>query len=174
VLSGFYGANESDVMDTRALNMAARILSTRMVKEVREDAQLVYSIGANSRSASTYPGFGVFSASAPTEPGKAAPLVEKLAAMYETFAHDGPTEDELGVARKQMANTLRDQLREPGYWSGRLDRMTFRGASLDDIVADAEVYQTLTAAQIRDTFARYYSKPNSIVVVVKPTEQASK
>jgi zinc protease len=174
VLSGFYGADESNVMDTRALTMASRILSTRMVKEVREDAQLVYSIGAGSRAASTYPGFGVFSAGAPTEPSKAAPLVAKLASMYESFAADGPTADELDVARKQMANTLRDQMREAGYWSGRLDKLTFRGANLDDIVSDAEVYQTLTAKQIRDTFARYYSKPNSIVVVVKPAEQPGK
>lgn len=174
VLSGFYGADEANVMDTRALTMASRILSTRMVKEVREDAQLVYSISAGSRAASTYPGFGVFSAGAPTEPSKAAPLVAKLASMYETFAADGPTEDELSVARKQMANTLRDQMRESGYWSRRLDQLTFRGASLDDIVSDAEVYQTLTAKQIRDTFARYYAKQNAIVVVVKPTEQPSK
>ena len=60
MLSGFYGADEANRADVRALNMAARILSTRMVKEVREAAQLVYSIGASSRAATTYPGFGVF------------------------------------------------------------------------------------------------------------------
>ena len=52
----------------RADRWPRAILSTRMVKEVREEAQLVYSIGAGSRAGTTYPGFGVFSAAAPTDP----------------------------------------------------------------------------------------------------------
>jgi zinc protease len=168
VLCGFYGADESNVADARALNLAARILSTRMVKEVREDAQLVYSIGAASRAASTYPGFGVFSAGAPTEPSKVSALVDKLASMYAVFAKDGPTEEEMTVARKQMANTLDEEMRQPGFWSRRLDQLTFRGAGLDDIVNEPAAYQSLTGREIRDTFARYYSKAGSIVVVVKP------
>jgi len=45
VMSGFFGADLRDVRDTRLLNMAARILSTRMAKTIREAKQLVYSIG---------------------------------------------------------------------------------------------------------------------------------
>lgn len=173
VLSGFYGTDETNVADARALNMAAQVLSTRMVKEVREEGQLVYSIGAGSRPGSTYPGFGVFSAGAPTEPEKVAALTAKLTSMYEAFAKDGPTDDEVVVARKQIANTLEEQVREPSYWARKLDQLTFRGASLDDVVADPDAYQALTAQQIRETFAKYYSKPNSIVVVVKPGAAAA-
>ncbi|TWT44229.1 Peptidase M16 inactive domain protein [Phycisphaerae bacterium RAS1] len=169
VLSGFYGCDETNRTDVRALNMASRILSTRMVKEVREEAQLVYSISASSRAASTYPGFGVFSAAAPTEPTKAGPLVEKLAEMFATFAKNGPTDEEMDVARKQMAKTFEDQMREPGYWSGRLNQLTFRGISLDDILSEPAAYQSMTAAQVRDVFGKYYSKENSIVVKVVPT-----
>ena len=67
VFSGFYAADETNLTDVRALNMASRILSTRMTTEVREQAQLVYSIGASQVPGSTFPGFGVFSASATTE-----------------------------------------------------------------------------------------------------------
>jgi zinc protease len=169
VLCGFYGADETNRPDVRALSMASRILSTRMVKQVREETQLVYSIGAGSRPASTYPGFGVFSAAAPTEPGKTQPLVEKIQSMYETFATEGPTEEELKVAKGQFANTYEQQLKEPGFWSGRLNQLTFRGISLDDLVEEPEAYQNLTADQVRETFAKYYAKENMIVVVAKPT-----
>lgn len=168
VLSGFYGCDETNRADVRALNMASRILSTRMVKEVREDAQLVYSIGASSRPGSTYPGFGVFSAAAPTEPAKADPLIGKLAEMYAAFAANGPTDEEMDVARRQMAKTFEEQMREPGYWSGRLNQLTFRGISLDDILSEPAAYQSMTPAQVRDVFARYYSKENSIIVKVTP------
>ncbi len=169
VLCGFYGADETNRADARALSVAARVLSTRKVREVREEAQLVYSIGAGSRPAGTYKGFGVFSAAAPTDPPKVQPLVEKLASMYETFAKEGPTEEEMVVARKQFANNYEQQLKEPGFWSGRLSQLTFRGMSLDDLMAEPEAYQKITAQEVRDTFAKYYAKDNSIVVVVKPT-----
>lgn len=173
VLSGFYGADEQNLADVRALSLAARVLSTRMVKEVREESQLVYSIGAGSRAASTYPGFGVFSAAAPTEPAKADPLVEKLASMYETFAKNGPTEEELGVAKKQIATTLDEQMKEPGFWGGRLDQITFRNANLDDTMNEPKSYQAITPEQVRDTFAKYYSAKNAIVVKVKPAAGAA-
>ena len=165
---GFYGADESNRADARALNMAARILSMRMVKEVREEAQLVYSISASSRAATTYPGFGVFAASAPTDPAKAAALVEKLHAMYDLFASKGPTEEEMTTAKKQMDNTYAEQLKDPSFWSGRVGQMTFRGTNLDDVVHEADAYQELTAKQVMTAFARYCTKDSSIQVVVKP------
>lgn len=168
VLCGFYGADETNRPDVRALNMAARVLSTRMTREVREQAQLVYSIGAGSRAAGTFPGFGVFSAAAPTDPGKADALVEKLTSMYDAFASEGPTDAEIEVARKQFANTFAEQLKEPSFWATRLDRFDFRGLSLDDLASEPDAYQHLTAQQVRETFARYYSRDAAIRVVVKP------
>lgn len=171
VAVGFYGADDSNRADVRALNMAARILSMRMVKEVREEAQLVYSISAASRPGTTYPGFGVFSASAPTDPAKASALVEKLQSMYAAFAKDGPTEEELATAKKQMATTYAEQVKEPSYWAGRMGQMTFRGTKLDDVLADPAAYQAMTVAEIKAAFAKYYGKDSSIVVVVKPEDK---
>jgi zinc protease len=168
VSSGFYGADETNIADVRALNMAARILSTRMVKEVREDAQLVYSIGAASRPGSTYPGFGVFSAGAPTDPAKVPALIEKLASMYAAFAKDGPTDEEMTVAKKQMANTFEEQMRQAAFWSGRLDEIGYRGGKLDDILQAPAAYQDMTGEQVKSVFAKYYSPANAIVVRVLP------
>jgi zinc protease len=169
VYSGFYGADETNLADVRALGMAARILSMRMVKEVREEAQLVYSIGAVSRPASAFPGFGTFSASAPTDPTKVPALVAKLTQMYESFAKDGPTDEEVATAKKQYAKDWADAIKEPATWMGRLQSMDLRGTTLDDFLAGPAAYEALTAKQVKETFAKYYSKENSIVVVVKPT-----
>jgi zinc protease len=168
VYSGFYGADETNRHDVRALNMSSRILSTRMVKQVREEAQLVYSIGATNRAGSTFPGFGAFSASAPTDPDKAAALVSKLSSMYQAFAKDGPTSEELDVAKKQYATTYAEQLKEPSFWSGRLQQLTFRGITLDELAEEPQAYQDLTAEHVKSVFARYYSKESSMTVVVRP------
>lgn len=168
VFSGFYGADETNRPDVRALGMAARILSTRMIKEVREDAQLVYSIGAQSRAATTFPGFGVFSSGSPTDPEKADALLAKINSMYETFAREGPTEDEVNVAKKQYENTYAEEVKQPMFWSGRLNQLDFRGMTLDELMKEPELYQALSAKDVKETFAKYYSKQNAIVVVVKP------
>jgi zinc protease len=168
VMSGFYGPDEREIADIRALNIATRILSTRMVKEIREDAQLVYSISAGMRPGLAYPGFGLISASSPTEPAKVPALLEKVAAMYAAMARDGVTTDELDVAKKQIANTLDEQMREPSFWLGRLSQLTFRDAKIDEVLAAPAAYQALTPEDIRTAFAKYYDPARAVTVVVQP------
>ena len=108
------------------------------------------------------------SASAPTEPRKATALVDALASAYAAFAADGPTEDELAVAKKQAAVLFQEQVKDPAYWLARTSLMTFRGVRLDDVAADPAAYQALTAKQVKDAFAAYYAPRNTIVVVVSP------
>jgi zinc protease len=168
VMCGFYGADEKNLDDARALTMAARILSTRMVKEVREEAQLVYSIGTSSQAATTFPGFGIVSAGAPTEPGKVAALVAKLNEMFATFEKSGCTDEELTTAKLQMAKQYEEQMKEPGYWQGRLEQVDFRGMSLDDIVGAPAAFQAITADQVKTVFAKYYAPEDTITVAIKP------
>jgi zinc protease len=155
VLAGFFGANLSDVRDTRLLNMAARVLTTRMTKTLREDRQLVYSIGASSEPAVVYPGFGLFAAVAPTEPEKAPVLAAAVEEMYADFAKDGPTADELAVAKKQMANFIDETLKMPNFWLGRLSTLNYRGLDIDDLLGLPAQYQGFTGQEIQDTFVRY-------------------
>lgn len=170
VYSGFYGPDESNIADSRAMGMAARVLSMRMVKEVREEAQLVYSMGAVSRPGTTFPGFGTFSAQAPTKPEKADALVAMIEEMYQRFAKDGPTEEEIATAKKQHAKDWVDAVKQPATWMGRLQSMDYRGTTLDAFMAIPAEYQALTTAQVHEAFKKYYGPKNTIVVCVKPTE----
>ena len=113
VFAGFFGVDLSNVRDTRLLNVAARVLSTRMMKTIREGRQLVYSIGASSEPAVIYPGFGLFAAVAPTDPSKAPALAAAVEEMYAELAKAGPTADELDVAKRQMTNLLDEILKDP-------------------------------------------------------------
>jgi zinc protease len=169
VYSGFYGADESNIDDTRALGMAARILSMRMFKEVREEAQLVYSISAASRPATAFPGFGTFFATAPAAPSKCDALRDKLEAMYQAFAKDGPTEEEVATAKKQQAKDWVDAVKEPATWMTRVESMDYRGTTLDNFLAIPDEYQKLTPQHVHEVFVKYYKPETRIVVCVKPT-----
>jgi zinc protease len=168
VLTGFFGADLRDVRDTRLLSMAARVLTTRMTKTLREDKQLVYSIGASSEPAVVYPGFGLFTAIAPTDPGKAPVLAAAVEDMYVEFAKDGPTPDELAVAKKQIANFFDETLKTPNFWLSRLSTLDYRGLGLDDLLDAPAQYQRFTAPEIQDAFGRYNRPDASFRFVITP------
>jgi predicted Zn-dependent peptidase len=155
VLGGFFGANVQDVRDARLLTLAARVLTTRMSRKIREERQLVYSIAASSRPGEAYPGFGLFVTQAPTEPAKVEPLIEVVDEMFSAFAASGPTEEELKVAKGQMANIVDEAIKGPDFWTDRLAAIDYRGMSLDDIARIAADYQRFTADEVREAFARY-------------------
>jgi zinc protease len=172
VINGFFGADQENVRDARLLQVASRVLSTRMNTVIREQEQLVYSIGAQSMASGDYPGYGMFFAAAPTEPGKSDALDARIAAMYAEFAKGGPTDEEMEVARKQFANTFDEQMREPGYWSARLGSLAYRATNLDDIVAAPEAFQKFTAAEVKEAFARYCTPEASMSIIVRPAKAA--
>ena len=92
--------------------------------------------------------------------------------MYAALAKDGVTDEELDVAKKQMANTLDEQMREPSFWLARLSQMDFRAANLDDVVNAPAAYQAFTKEQIQTIWAKYYSPAHSVVVTVQPETDA--
>lgn len=166
--AGSFGPDADNIRDVRLVNLATQILSTRMVKRIREEQQLVYSIRAVSRPASAYPGMGTIYAAGPCKPGNEAKLASEIGSMFAEFAKEGPSGEEVETARGQLFNTLDEQLKEPGYWTGVLSDMTYRGLNLDDVARIEEDYARFTADEVRAAFAKYYAPGNTISVTVTP------
>jgi len=158
--------------DVRLLNLASRVLSVRMNKVIREEKQLVYSIGAASRPATVWPGFGIFQAGAPTQVEKVPELVRTFAGIYDEFAKDGPTDDEIAVAKKQVYNTFDEQVKDPGYWTAQLGTLTYRDRRLDDIIGLRAAYEPLTAEQVRLAFGKHDTTESRMVFTVIPEAPA--
>src|SRR6266481_5839562 len=139
-----------------------------MTRIIREERQLVYSIDASSEPAVVYPGFGLFAAFAPTDPDKAPKLVAALEDMYAEFSKDGPTADELAVAKKQTDNLLDEILKTPNFWLGRLSALDYRGLTLDDVLEAQAQYQLFTAQEVQDAFVRYDTPEARLPVLSTP------
>jgi zinc protease len=169
VLAGFFGADLRNLHDTRLLNLAARVLSTRMLRTIREEKGLVYSIRASSEPAVVFPGFGRFLAVAPTDPGKAPALAAAIEQMYADFAKDGPTEDELAVAKKQTQTLLDEIMKTPDYWAGHLSTLEYRGITIDDVLAGPAQYASFTARAVQDAFVRYDQPQSRFRFIVTPS-----
>jgi len=171
-IAGTFGPDQSNIRDVRLINMATKILSTRMVKRIREEQQLVYSISAVSQPSTAYPGMGLIFAAGPCKPGNEGKLASEIQSMFAEFAEFGPSDEEVETARGQLFNTLDEQLKEPSYWSRTLEDMTYHGTSLDDVAAIEEDYATFTTDEIREAFDRYYGPENKVSVTVAPEPEA--
>jgi len=168
VMSGCFGPDWADVDDRRLLNMASRIINTRMIKRLREQEQLVYGIGVRVSPGTAFRGYGTIGAGATTDPDKATRLAEAINEMMVDFAQNGPTEEEMQVVRGQISNSIEEQMREPSYWEFNIADMILRDTDLDDVNAGMAPYDAFTAAQVRDSVAKYYKDDSRFTVIIRP------
>lgn len=168
VLAGFVGCEERDTMDRRALTVATRILTDRFTKRIREEEQLVYGIGCQSQPARTIPGLGMIFGAAPTDPKNADKLADTVLEMMRAFATDGPTDEEVETAKKQVIIDLDTRMKEPDFWFTQIGEMVYRKHTLEEMKQLPDVFNTFTAKQLKAVAAKYMTDERAIRLVVIP------
>src|SRR6185503_13283892 len=89
--AGFAAAEGKNTSDSRALELASLVVSSRLVKQVREELSIVYSISANNTSSWIYEDGGRFTSGAPCDPTNAVRVVKEVHKILKDFADKGPT-----------------------------------------------------------------------------------
>jgi len=173
VICGFLGCDGRDIADVRALNLAANILDSRLVKRVREELSLVYSISAQNGPSWTYDDAGIFASGAPCAPDKVAEVAQEIEMLCAAFAESGPAAEELDNAKKQIANQLDVDMQEPEYWFARLMQLDLHRLRLDDLKNVPGAYAAYTAEQVRDAFRKYRVPARLFQVAASPAVPAS-
>jgi zinc protease len=172
-VAGFAAAEGRNTRDTRALEMAANIVTSRLIKRVREELSIVYSISAGNTPSWIYEDAGRFQSGAPCDPGNAAKVVEEAHRIFKEFAEKGPTPEELRNGKKQMAHQLDVEMREPAYWWAILRNKDLRGRDLEAEKRIAEDYERFTADDLREVFAKYYTPDRIYRVTALPVTPTS-
>ncbi|MCH7791624.1 MAG: insulinase family protein [Planctomycetes bacterium] len=165
-LAGFYNCDRNDTPNRRRMTMAADVLTARLLDIVREDEQLAYNPSASSGVGVVYPGFGLFFAAAFTDPDRADELIDAINTIFDDFAADGPTPEEMTRSKKKLATRLEEQMRTPTFWSRTLAELDYRGTDLDVVLEDPEAFQRLTADEVVRAFRSFHTQENRIEVVV--------
>ncbi len=172
--AGFVGCEGRNIDDRRALQVAGNILSSQLIKRVREELSIVYSIRASNRPSWVYADAGVFSAGAPCDPENVNKVNDEVHLLLAKFAQDGPTQEELDNAKKQIANNLDSDMREPRYWSNFLSDFNLHGRTLDDVKSEKAAFEKITDAQITRVFKKYYTPQRQFRVTAVPTATEKK
>ena len=172
VIAGWRGPDWAVVKDRRILQLAGQILSIRIRQEIREKRGLAYSPFCAVTPSKAFSGAGLIAAMFDTAPEKAAAAASIASDLIETFAKEGPTQQELDDVRKQIKNDMETRLKEPSYWAfyilGDLD---FHGTKLSDVKEVVEKFTTYTKEDILEVLKRYITAERQIQVIAAPLKK---
>jgi len=158
--------------DYPALQMLAELLSagrsSRLYRRVREEKQLVTSVGAELL-AEKWPGFFLVSASTPRE--KWEPACEAIFAEIERFKHDRAAEDELDKARRQVERSM---FKELETMEGQASNLGYYQLLGDYRLADRhrEAIKRVGAGRVMEVARKYFHPDNLSLVAYTPKENA--
>ncbi len=170
-LAGFVGADGGSVNERRALQAASNILSSKLIKRIREDLGIVYSIRARNAANWAFKDASRFMAAAPCDPENADKVVEEVHKMLKEFAANGPTAEELENAKKQIDNNLETDMREPRFWSRILRNFDLHDRSLDEPRTARAAYAGLSAKKIQNVFRKFYDPTRQFSVTAVPVKE---
>lgn len=171
--AGFVACDGKDVDDRRALQVAANILSSRLVKTVREELGLVYSISASCSPSWIYRDAGTFQAGSKCKTENAERVAEEVRKLFTEFGDSGPKPAELENARKQVLNGLDIAMKEPSYWLDLLEHLDHHNRSLEEPKTVKAALESVTAEEIQATFRKYCTPARTFTVTAVPVAPAS-
>ena len=171
---GLIGCDVQNAFDAKGLELAAQVLDSRLIKRVREELGLVYSIGVQTEASDAFPDAGMFVTGAPCAPDKTEVLADEIEKLFTDLAQNGPTAEELTNAKKQIRENLDEEMKKPQFWWAKLQYTDLHKLDLSDLKALPETYEAYTAEQVRDVFRKYFvpERCYRIMCVPKATESA--
>lgn len=153
------------------LDAVGRILSTRLLEEIREERSGVYSIGA-SPSSSKFPEqeyrvairYG-------TDPEKLEELKQAVFDEIKDFAQNGPSEDELAKAQEKMLREREIALRENSFWMNILSNTYYlKDGDFSEFGTYTKLVNNLTKESIQRAFKEYFDFGSYVSVALEPAE----
>jgi zinc protease len=165
--------DDSDVSRNRRLTMLANILSDRLRVKVRQELGGTYSPNAHSFTSDTFPGYGYLTASVDVEPGMAAKITDIVISLADDLAEHGATEDELNRAKQPLLTSIRESVRDNGYWLGAvLSKAQEKPQALDWARSRTKDSESITAAEVSELAKRYLPKSRASHVSVVPAPKS--
>ena len=165
---GWRAAPLAERDDRRALLFASQILGSRLIKEIREDRGLTYSIACAERRGS-FDGMSQLLVQFTADPDKAAEAAKIARAVVEAMRDKAPpTDDEMNAVKRQIQNILDTQLKRPGFWAQTLSTMLTEGRTLAMVKTVESKYASMTKERIAEMLQRYVTDERFYKVIALP------
>ncbi len=167
VLLGWRGVSLEDAPRQIALSHAATILTTRLLRVVREEKGFTYAIGSGYQF-TDYEGLDRLLVQFTTAPEKAAEAAQVAKEVALRLAKDGPDDAEIAATRRQMANVLDAQMQSPGFWLVVLSKLHANGRTLDQVQARLAAVREVDRELLEKTLGEVLVDERFVQVIVRP------
>jgi len=167
----FHGDFDYSTENAMQLDALGRILSTRLLEEIREERSSVYSIGARP-SSSKYPDeeytIAIYYG---TDPEKVEELKQAVFDEIRGFAENGPSGEELAKAKEKMLRERELALRENNFWLNILSNTYYlKDGDFSEFGSYENIVNNMTVESVKEAFHTYFDFDNYVSVVLKPAE----
>ncbi|HEY7958854.1 MAG TPA: insulinase family protein [Sphingomicrobium sp.] len=150
---------------TEVSDVAAAIISSRLIDTVREQLGITYAPQAQALTAIDLPGEGYLGVTLETPPENFDKFRALLAGEIKDLATKPVSDDELARAKKPLIETELKRRETNGYWAASL------GTIMREPRAETEVLQrpgklaAVTAADVQQLVAKYLAGRQPVVVI---------
>jgi len=165
----FHGDFEYNRRNILLINAVGKILTTRLLDDIREEKSSVYYIGANP-SIEKFPkskyGLTIYYGA---DPQKLPELKEAVFAQIKDIATNGPTAGDLQKAKEKLLRERETNLRENKYWLSILSNTYFNSDADFSQFADYEsIVNSFTAEDVKAAVGKWFDFKNYYGVALKP------
>ncbi len=152
------------------LNMQAMIdvLNIKLIETLREDLSGVYGAGMKGQINKNPYNHYMITASIPCGPENVDVLIKATLAEIQKIKDNGPSEADLNKVKETWTKQYREELKENGYWLGRLLQSEEAGTDPNDILTGEQRINAITVKDIKEAANKYFDMKNYLTMVLNP------
>lgn len=172
VVSGFRLQETCSVRDEIIMDMAARVLTLRLGKSVRDGSRLASSVHVSCLTRCAFPGYGMFWADAVCDPAHAATIAKLVQSSFHDLAKNGPTQEELDAVKRLTLHAIRVKMDDPTWWAHELSQMTYRERDQRDLLSAQAIVKGMSASELQNGFAGAMAEGQPVRLITGPSQSA--
>jgi zinc protease len=157
----------ADPKTSATADVAASILSTRLVDTVREKLGMTYSPMVSADSSVELQGEGFFTAAIETPEKNFAAFHDLLAKEIKDLAAKPVTADELARAKQPLVETQRKKLETNDYWLTKLTQVTREPRVRDEALEQLDKIAAVSSADVQAFAGKFIAGHEPLIAISK-------
>ena len=152
-------------------DVAASVISARLVDTVREKLGITYSPMVSAESSTELKGQGYFTAAIETPQANFAAFHALLGEQLRDLATKPVSADELARAKQPLIEAQRKKLETNPYWLAKLAEITREPRVRDEALAELDNIRAVTAAEVQAWAGRYIGDQQPLIAISKAASE---
>lgn len=168
VIINFHGDMEYNLENRLHLDAVSKVLSTKLLEEIREKKSGVYTIGAYPDARKEPKGQYRVTIFFSCDPERMDELTKGVFAEIEKIQKNGPTDTDLSKVIEKEKRAYEDNLQENRYWLQKLEEIEESSIKANDVLKYEKYINKLDNKTLKEAANTFFSQKEYIRIALKP------